>query len=126
MKKVAVIIDGGFARIQFNKAASVKGYPKAEQMVKLGELVLTEDEELFRIYYYDCPPYDNELISPVTKTKFKNEGFIRAGKEFLSNITRQPHVAYRTGVLKSGGWELKQKSLVDKVNTESYKLIDKE
>lgn len=117
MKKVAVIIDGGFARKVFQKYFKKKNIPTSDQIIALGQNVLTPDEELFRIYYYDCPPFEKDLRKPVSGFKFKDEVFIQSGKEYLAAISTQDHIAYRSGELKFGGWSLKTSKLHEIVST---------
>lgn len=117
MKKVAVIIDGGFARKVFQKYFKKKNIPTSDQIIALGQKVLTPEEELFRIYYYDCPPFEKDLRKPVSGVKFKDEVFIRSGKEYLAGISTQDHIAYRSGELKFGGWTLKTSKLNEIVST---------
>jgi len=117
MKKVAVIIDGGFARKVFQKYFKKKNIPTSDQIIALGQKVLTPEEELFRIYYYDFSPFEKDLRKPVSGVKFKDEVFIRSGKEYLAGISTQDHIAYRSGELKFGGWTLKTSKLNEIVST---------
>jgi len=111
MKNVAVIIDGGFVRKTFQKYFKNHSLPTANQIIELSKRILNDDEELFRIYYYDCPPFEKELKKPISKEIFINDAIIRAGKEYINELKIKGNLAYRRGELKFGGWVLKNKKI---------------
>lgn len=106
MSKVAILIDGGFYR---RRAQSLFGDKTASE--RCAELMdyckrhLRADydgkRELYRIFYYDCPPMEKKLYHPLLKTQ------IDYGKselhtwmtEFLNCMKKQRKVALRMGVL---------------------------
>jgi len=111
MKKAAVIIDGGFVRITFQKYFKRKDVPTPDHILLLGSNVLNDNEELFRIYYYDCLPFEKELKKPISKEIFFNKELVLAGKKFISALSLKDWIAYRSGQLKFGGWSLKQEKI---------------
>lgn len=72
MTKVAIMIDGGFYRQRAYKlygnvdakkrAAELESYCKEHLNDK------NENRELYRIYYYDCPPVNKKVFHPLLKT----------------------------------------------------------
>ena len=54
MKKVAVLLDGGFVVKRLRHFLDGE-YPEAAQILEFAYKCVAPDEELFRIYYYD--PY---------------------------------------------------------------------
>ena len=66
MKKVAVLLDGGFV-IKRLKSFLDGEYPTAEQVLEFARKCVAEDEERFRIYYYDCPPFSGTSVNPFSK-----------------------------------------------------------
>ena len=73
---------------------------------------------IYRIYYYDCPPFEKDLRKPVSGVKFKDEAFIRSGRVYLAGISTQDHIAYRSGELKFSGWTFKTSKFNEIVSTE--------
>ena len=70
MKKTALLIDGGwFSKGLGNILRLPNRRPNAAQVVKNARAVLEADEELFRIFYYDCEPFDREVTKPVDGSK---------------------------------------------------------
>lgn len=82
MKKVAVLIDGGYFTKTFREATSKD--PWVGDVVALAKRVVEQNEELFRIYYYDCPPYDGEVENPIDKTKRDYSPDWKINKEMFS------------------------------------------
>ncbi len=46
------------------------GWPSAATVIKNAQAALQKDEEIFRIFYYDCEPLDREVANPVEGSKF--------------------------------------------------------
>jgi len=115
----AILVDGAFYR---KRAASLFGKLAPEERAK--ELFtyccrhLQDDREhrnLYRIFYYDCPPSDKRIQEPVTKKTIdlgKTELYTWANDFFLE-LTKQRKIALRMGeVLESSvGYTLYPNSL---------------
>ncbi|MEX1118160.1 MAG: NYN domain-containing protein [Terrimicrobiaceae bacterium] len=112
MKKTALLIDGGwFAKglgAQFQPKAS---WPTAEQVCRNARCVLSAEEELFRIFYYDCEPFEACVTNPADKSVLNYAGTASfAGrKKFFQEMGQMDFVALRRGELKARGWELTEK-----------------
>lgn len=132
MKKVAVIIDGGFVRKTFQKYFKKPDLPAASQIISLSNTILKDDEALFRIYYYDCPPFEKELTRPISKEEYRNETFVNDGKEYIRELAARENIAYRRGELKFGGWTLKSSKLEEilssgrQLNDEDFRPLFKQ
>ena len=132
MKKVAVIIDGGFVKKAFQKKSSTHKNPSAEQIISLSKKILTEEEELFRIYYYDCPPFEKDIYQPISGDIFKNTDLIKKGNRFIHELKKKDNVAYRNGELKFSGWSMNPQAIKSKINSgktisdSDFKLILKQ
>lgn len=112
MKKIAILVDGGFYK---KRAAAIYGHlsPKemAEKMVEQCYAHVThngKDEskrELYRIFYYDCPPLDNKFLHPLTGNvvDYSKKTSTIEGKEFLNILRRTRKVALRLGKLSGNG-----------------------
>jgi uncharacterized LabA/DUF88 family protein len=63
MKKIALMIDGGFLRVAARNAG--KHYNPAF-IESFSKICPSENEELFRVLYYDCAPYQGQQKLPVS------------------------------------------------------------
>lgn len=111
MKKTAVLLDGGFV---FKRLSALLGSrtPVAEDILSFAHRCVSEDEELFRIYFYDCPPFGRRLIHPMTgdAIDLSKTAVFAARTRLLDELELADHVALRAGVLTAGGWRLKFRS----------------
>ena len=108
MKKTALLIDGGWFSKGLGKILRLPSrWPNAAQVVKNARAVLEADEELFRIFYYDCEPFDREVTNPVdgSKVDYKLMPAYSARKQFFFDLGQTGYVALRRGELKARGWE---------------------
>ncbi|UTC78464.1 NYN domain-containing protein [Treponema sp. OMZ 799] len=120
MKRTAILVDGGFYRKQalyhFGKKRPDE---RVTELIKYCKLHLKERSkfeiidkngkkkrryqwnELYRIFYYDCPPISKALYHPLTK---KNIDFSKTDTnkwmvEFIEQLIHQRKVALRMGTL---------------------------
>ncbi|HRU04244.1 MAG TPA: NYN domain-containing protein [Candidatus Brocadiia bacterium] len=109
---VAVLVDGGFITRYVRKALGAGQQLQAVHLLRLSSACVRTGEELFRIYYYDCPPFDGKARHPLLKseTNFRNKYF-ESRTRFLSELACSDHVALRTGVLSFNGWKLTQRAV---------------
>lgn len=111
IKKVAVIIDGGRLRAECH-LKRIKITP--ERVIDVGIKVLSKNEELFRIYYYDAPPFSGHLVSPISHKTYKSKTEdLDELKELYEKIGHQDLVAFRHGTLKFYGWTLRHEIYKD-------------
>ena len=111
MAKMAILIDGGFYRARARNLFSfsrrdpggnadiVEAYCRrhAEESEK-------EGRELYRIFYYDCPPISAVVTNPITNARIdlsKSPTFT-AITQFLRLVAGKRKVALRRGRLGSG------------------------
>ena len=103
--KTAILIDGGFYR---KRARSLFGNktPKerAEEIQAYCNKLLFskfENRNLYRIFYYDCPPTDKIVYNPLTNKSVnlkKSEEFLWMN-DFITELTKMRKVALRMGRL---------------------------
>lgn len=107
MSKIAILIDGGFYR---RRAQSLWGEKKAEE--RISELVdycykHVNDKkdplkyDLYRIFYYDCPPMIKKIYHPLQKktVDFGKSDLYVWMSEFLGALKGKRKVALRLGTL---------------------------
>ena len=103
----AILIDGGFLRVQAKRAK--KTY-NPDFIEKFAHACVSEDEELFRVLYYDCAPYTGTVKLPVSGSarQFKDSAFL------LDELARKNLFAVRRGILKFRGFKPKKTPVTGK------------
>lgn len=109
--KTAILVDGGFYR---KRAKQLWGEhdPKtaADALFKYCTRHLTERErhhDLYRIFYYDCPPIEKQLYHPLLQrtVDFSRTPQSKWMKAFLEELKHKRKVALRLGVLDDNNSE---------------------
>lgn len=127
MARVAILVDGGFFLPMFRQAH--RRWPKADDVVQhchmLMESALLKEDELFRIYYYDCLPYDGKATNPLTgeTIDFSGTTFCLRRREFLRQLALKDRVAFRRGQLSYRGWEIDRRwirNLIEKTKASGH------
>lgn len=100
-KKVIILIDGGYLRVK----SSIAGKTYNPAFIERFALnCKAQDEEVFRILYYDCAPYAGTVKLPVSGNAYTFTGSDR----WLSDLASKDLFAVRRGVLKFRGYKPKQ------------------
>lgn len=108
MKKTAILIDGDWMARGLSKLLHVH-YATADQVYRNAKSVLIPDEEeLYRMFYYDATPYAGTLENPIshTKTDYSATPSFGGRERFFQELNAMPQVALRLGVLKFRGWTI--------------------
>lgn len=119
----AILVDGGFYR---KRAAAIWGPKTAKARVEelmaycrchLSERDGKRARELYRIFYYDCPPIDKNIFNPLTG---KNENLGKSdtfkwASGFLDELIHRRKVALRLGRLSeiTTGYRLRHDAFKD-------------
>ncbi len=123
--KVAILVDGDFYlrrhQIEFKKKLSKVSDPEDKAKLIADDLMthclrhLKRDEDvLYRIFFYDCPPLSKKLHNPISKTsidlsKTSMYKFRTCLHKFL---VRKPSMALRLGYLdEHGEWKVKPRKM---------------
>jgi len=115
--KIAILMDGSFFQKKFYYIH--KRNPSANDVVNVANSTLNDslfaDDKLFRIYYYDCYPYDEKIRHPLTGNviDFSQTPVYKARYNFLRNLALMPNIALRSGKLIFGGWAMSNKSITE-------------
>lgn len=103
--KTAILVDGGFYRRRAQSALGDKmPRERAEELANYCKRHLYthgEDNELYRIFYYDCPPCSKRIFHPYIKAQVDlgKSDLYKWGNEFLDELKKKRKFALRLGRL---------------------------
>jgi len=100
-KKIIVLIDGGFLRVKARHAGKIYDPAFIE---KFAHCCRSADEEILRILYYDCAPYNGTVKLPVSGTPYTFPG----SDKWMDELACKDLFAVRRGVLKFRGYKPKK------------------
>lgn len=117
--KTAILVDGGFYR---KRAKNLFGdMTPAEAAIKLHKYCMSllkdkyEDRNLYRIFYYDCPPSDKIVYHPLTgkSVNLKQSAEYTWMNQFIEELRKLRKVALRLGRMSQDGaqFQLKYETL---------------
>jgi uncharacterized LabA/DUF88 family protein len=115
MKKVAVLLDGGHVLSELHKLVGHR-QPTADEVEGFARKCYDPlKEDLFRIYYYDCPPFDGKAKNPATGVHedFKTKPEYAARTRFYSQLASKDAFAFRAGSLKCQGYRIRPRAVSD-------------
>lgn len=108
-KKTAILVDGGFYLKRYRSIHKVKNPNPKRTANDLWEMCLKhlsqakrESFDLYRIFYYDCLPYEKKQHNPVTgkSIDFSKTEQYKFQIEFFEELKKKRKVALRLGVLE--------------------------
>ena len=102
LKKTAIMIDGGHVRVLAQRAKKTFNPDYIEQTGLA--CPIRDDEEVFRILYYDCAPFSGTAKLPVSADKKTFSG----SDKWMRELANKDLFAVRRGVLKFRGFVLKK------------------
>lgn len=114
-EKVVLMLDGGFVKTKLKQR--LKHFPTVDDVVAFCTSVMAKPEltntSLFRIYYYDAPPFDGTVKNPIdgTVTVFGTHPSSVNGKALTDALELKPNFAVRRGVVNNTGWKLGEAAL---------------
>lgn len=116
MHKVAVLLDGGHVLFELSNGNTddPQYLPTASRIEALAHLCYySHREDLFRIYYYDCPPFGGSLTHPITniKVNYTKNPLYRLRERLYRELAQSKNFAFRAGQLKFRGWTFKKSAL---------------
>ena len=102
--KTAILVDGGFYRYRANKCIGyVSPKDRASELISYCWKHLSwrdeEKSELYRIYYYDCPPLSTQVYHPFLQkaVNLGNSDIYTWANEFYDELKKKRKVALRMG-----------------------------
>lgn len=105
IRRTAILVDGGYYRVRSRALWGDKSAKdRAKELYDYCMLHITEPTEprdLYRIFYYDCPPMTRTMTHPLTGNTIDYSTLpgTRWSKEFYANFTNERKVAVRMGEL---------------------------
>ena len=131
-RKTAIMVDGGYYR---KRAVSLWGKEisaeaRAEELFSYCLLHLSQPDEprdLYRIFYYDCPPMSREIMHPLTREKisYSEMAGTRWTNAFYAELSKKRKLALRMGELaESQATFILKPNVLEKVLTGSKKMED--
>ncbi|MGM0478491.1 MAG: NYN domain-containing protein [Bacteroidota bacterium] len=108
-KKTAILVDGGFYLKRYRSIHKIKNPAPERTANDLWEMCLKhlsqakrESFDLYRIFYYDCLPYDKKQHNPVTgkSIDFSKTEQYKFQVDFFEELKKKRKVALRLGVLE--------------------------
>ncbi|HEX8567361.1 MAG TPA: NYN domain-containing protein [Pyrinomonadaceae bacterium] len=123
MKKTAILLDMGFV---FHRLRVALGrHPTAVEVRQFALKCLEKDEEIFRIYCYDCPPYGEKQTHPLSKriVDFSATPTFSTRTKIIGDLKTMDNIAFRSGELSFDGWIISKDATKDILKT-GRALID--
>jgi len=107
MVTTAVLLDGDFTRRLIKRKLGHS--PNVVEIETFCKGVLTPDETLLKIYYYDCPPFGAKKQLPVSKAvqDFSTSPVYAKAAQFQQELRKNQTFVARRGHLSFDGWTLK-------------------
>lgn len=102
MGKTAILVDGGFYQKRANYIFGDKTpEERAKELIEYCHRHVINDDNLYRIFYYDCKPSEKTIYHPLTKSNvdLKKSPLYSWYQEFFNQIISKRKVALRLGEL---------------------------
>jgi uncharacterized LabA/DUF88 family protein len=118
MKKTAVLLDLGFVLIKLYRSLGNRA-PTAIEVRDFAARCINADEELFRIYCYHCPPYDDVQVHPLTRATidFSATPSYTLNSRLIRDLKVTDNIAFRSGQLSFDGWAIKRRAAKEIMDT---------
>ena len=109
MKKTAILVDGGFFLKRYRYIHKIRNPDPVRTANDLWEMCLRhltqakgESFDLYRIYYYDCLPYEKKQHNPVTgeSIDYSKTEQHKFQLDFFQELKKKRKIALRLGVLE--------------------------
>lgn len=107
--KYAILIDAGFAKTKLGSRADPATAIDFERLVtKIKTTPFLADKYLYRVYYYDAPPFSKAKVKPLNggKHHFSRDPLTLHNTNLLKQLALKDYFALRMGEVRFRGWEL--------------------
>jgi uncharacterized LabA/DUF88 family protein len=108
-RKTAILVDGGFFIKRYRALNKIKQLDPEKTANDLWSMCVKhldqakgEKYDLYRIFYYDCLPYDKKQHNPVTgkAVDFAKTDAYKFQIDFFKELRKKRKVALRLGILE--------------------------
>lgn len=118
---IAVLIDGGFFVKRYQTLVSRNHSPEqlANNLYTFAMKHVGDGNHLYRIFYYDCTPFDKKVHNLVSKKvlDFKKTDQYAFRMQLFEELKKKRKMALRLGIIKdSGHWSLRDGLIKDVLN----------
>jgi len=109
-EKVAILLDGGFVKKKLYSRN--RRFATVQDITSVCTDIMADDNltttKLFRIYYYDAPPFEGQSKNPISRTilNFSATQQAAQNRSLIDSLELQPNFAVRRGTLVQSGWKL--------------------
>lgn len=113
--RFVLLLDGGFVKKKLQQR--LNRFPTVTDVVTMCRDVEAHPalatRELFRIYFYDAPPFSGTVKNPISHVEQNLANTRQAAQNtaLIDSLELQPHFAVRRGMLKCSGWKLGRAAL---------------
>jgi uncharacterized LabA/DUF88 family protein len=108
-KKVAVLMDGSFV-LKKMESAMVKRSSSitSEELYSFALSSIKSEEEVFRMFFYHCSPYEGTARHPITHQDidYKESPVAKYNRDLLLKLSQKDYIAIRKGHLAFRGWSI--------------------
>ncbi|NSY34111.1 NYN domain-containing protein [Pseudoalteromonas sp. JC28] len=112
-RTVAIFVDAGFFNRLFTSVVDPDMTSEPSRLAKemwhywIKHVDRKNGEQLYRIYFYDCPPLNHKVHHPITNKliDFSKSDITKYKTELHEALLRQPYVACRMGQLSNSDQE---------------------
>ena len=108
-KRAAVLVDMGFLLYALYRPLGNR-HPSAAEVHEFAVRCIADDEELFRIYCYHCPPFGGTQRHPLTgnPVHFSQTATYRTMTALIRELSLMDGVAFRAGEIAFNGWVIRK------------------
>lgn len=132
MEKVAILVDGGFYRKRSKYLFGDKtAKERADELINYCNAHIkfrysNDKQTLYRIFYYDCPPYEKSIFHPFWKKNInlKKTDIYAWSSAFLEELKSKRKLALRLGTLSDNTAKYVLKYDVQKLLLKKEKNLD--
>ena len=109
MRKTAILVDGQFFLKRYKSIKKIKKLDPIKTASDLWNMCIehltqakNEKFDLYRIFYYDCLPYDKKQHNPITNKAidFSKTEKYKFQIDFINELKKKRKIALRLGVLE--------------------------
>ena len=128
--RVAVMIDGGYFikryKALYNKKNDKKPETIANDMYKLAHCHVGNNNYLYRIFYYDCLPFEKKIHNPISKKciNFAHTEEAICRNVIIDQMKKKRKVALRLGTLKESKQWIFYGKITDKLLKKEISIDD--